>query len=117
MASPITPGQRFGRLVVVHATGRTAGKRKRIVWECACDCGARTNVSSAHLLRGSTKSCGCLRRENPGARGGPIRSDKRDRMLPDVLAMRDAGMPCTQIAAILRVSRASIHNWLRAARR
>jgi hypothetical protein len=52
----------FGRLVVQEAAG--SGRR---AWRCACACGATAVVSERGLLRGSTRSCGCLRREHAGA--------------------------------------------------
>ncbi len=51
-------GQRFGRLVAQqYAAGATGS------WVCACDCGTIKNIASQKLRDGSTKSCGCLRRE------------------------------------------------------
>jgi hypothetical protein len=29
-------------------------------WECVCDCGTKSTVHYTNLLRGFTKSCGCL---------------------------------------------------------
>lgn len=54
-------GTRFGRLTVI----RDSGERRnfQIVWECICDCGEVTKVVGYSLIRGYTKSCGCLRRE------------------------------------------------------
>lgn len=54
-------GRRFGRLVVVEKapTVRTDSR-----WHCQCDCGERTVVMWQSLKSGSTKSCGCIRREN-----------------------------------------------------
>ena len=54
-------GMRFGRLTVVKATKER--KYEHIIWECICDCGNTTYVMGANLVRGSTNSCGCLRRE------------------------------------------------------
>ena len=60
-------GQRFGRLVVEaylesRATGKTV-KCKEAYWRCVCDCGNYLVTSSACLLKGRTKSCGCLAKE------------------------------------------------------
>ena len=33
---------------------------KGVGWHCKCDCGRETNVSTAWLKSGHTKSCGCL---------------------------------------------------------
>ena len=54
-------GQKFGRLIVIQDT-HTAKNGHRI-WRCKCDCGNECEVSSQNLLKGSTKSCGCLNRE------------------------------------------------------
>lgn len=53
----IEPGQRYGRLTVVAKTDRRVSNR--VVWECRCDCGNTTYVTSNHLANGNTKSCGC----------------------------------------------------------
>ncbi len=58
-------GKRFGRLVV------TAVRREipRVLWAItACDCGNPKDVRLHSLLRGHTRSCGCLRREITSAR-------------------------------------------------
>ena len=56
-------GTRYGRLEV-----KAIGK-KRVRWGvanyqyllCACDCGKEKEIVYTSLLRGRTKSCGCLR--------------------------------------------------------
>lgn len=60
-------GQRFGKLTVMkRADDKCDGKHRPIVtWECVCDCGNITNVTSQSLRTGSTKSCGCLQKERP----------------------------------------------------
>ena len=54
-------GERYGNLVVVRKTADRT-KDNRIIWECKCDCGKTTTVSSVDLVTGNTKSCGCLGR-------------------------------------------------------
>ncbi len=54
-------GKRFGRLVVLHLTGKD--KNGRALWGCMCDCGTEKVVSKGPLVSGRTKSCGCLKRE------------------------------------------------------
>ena len=53
-------GQRFGKLVVKEKGQYTAGTTK---WLCVCDCGNEKFVGSQNLRNGSTKSCGCLRKQ------------------------------------------------------
>lgn len=55
-------GKRFGRLVVQNRDTKRK-KPHSIFWVCLCDCGSVCSVRGSELKRGSTKSCGCLRRE------------------------------------------------------
>lgn len=52
--------QRFGRLRVIGEDGRDKG---HVLWLCECDCGQLAHASSNALVKGSKRSCGCLRRE------------------------------------------------------
>lgn len=52
-------GQTFGKLTVLK---RDKSKDyNTTMWECRCECGQHTIVSSEHLVGCHTKSCGCLR--------------------------------------------------------
>ena len=55
-------GQRFGRLVAKRSV---RGRRNKVAWICACDCGAETEVETSRLRSGNTRSCGCLRQRKP----------------------------------------------------
>jgi len=50
-------GQHFGKLVVIRHSEKR--KDRRILWECLCDCGNTTYLTSSALISGNTKSCGC----------------------------------------------------------
>lgn len=56
-------GQRFGLLTVERrgSSKRRPGSTNRRWW-CNCSCGGRKLVTSASLVSGTVKSCGCLRR-------------------------------------------------------
>jgi hypothetical protein len=54
-------GQRFTRWVVQWPAGNTDNG---ISWLCMCDCGGMKTVKSSILRRGSSRSCGCITREN-----------------------------------------------------
>lgn len=54
--------KRFGRLTVIEPIGEKHPDGS-IRWQCVCDCGNETVVSSNHLLQGHTMSCGCWNRE------------------------------------------------------
>ena len=62
MRSPITihPGDRFGRLTVIREAERQYGHRYILV---RCDCGNEKTVNLGSLVKGSSKSCGCFRKE------------------------------------------------------
>ena len=52
-------GQVFGRLTVL-SRGANVGARTR--WHCICECGKKVTVDGGNL-RGSTRSCGCYKRD------------------------------------------------------
>ena len=57
-------GKRFGRLVVTGLSNHRSGKRKRLIYVCDCDCGNKgVEVIGEKLRGGTTRSCGCLKRE------------------------------------------------------
>ena len=62
-------GERFGRLVVLWMipNERRFGS---VVWQCRCDCGRSASVASTNLVRGTTKSCGCIVAEVNKQRSG-----------------------------------------------
>lgn len=57
-------GKRYGRWLVI---GRLGGSFEK--WECRCDCGNEGIVPRSNLIRGWSKSCGCLQKER-AADGG-----------------------------------------------
>lgn len=54
-------GHIFGRLTAIKSTGQIA--TSGYLWECQCTCGNTVTIAISTLRRGSTKSCGCLRKE------------------------------------------------------
>ena len=55
-------GQRFGKLTVLQRdTSKPIGHDCATYWLCKCDCGNECSVPAAHLRKGQTKSCGCMR--------------------------------------------------------
>jgi hypothetical protein len=50
-------GQVFGELTVISYSHTDLAR----MWRCSCRCGREALVSTSALLRGNTKSCGCLR--------------------------------------------------------
>lgn len=71
-------GMKFGRLLVLPSRGYT--KHGPLGWLCRCDCGEEKVVGRKELIRGITKSCGCLRRETMSLRmRGPKYGEPRVR--------------------------------------
>ena len=54
--------QSFGRLTVTNRLS-DRDKNGNVQWRCICSCGNTMIVSTVNLKRGSTRSCGCLRKE------------------------------------------------------
>jgi hypothetical protein len=59
--TPLAPGQRFGRLIVIQEDAKRSGGH--VCWLCQCDCGQTKVVAGKNLRRGIVHSCGCLSRE------------------------------------------------------
>lgn len=53
-------GKRFTKLLVVSEASK---KGKHYRWNCECDCGNKSIVSTTNLRQGGTKSCGCIKKE------------------------------------------------------
>lgn len=58
-------GQKFNRLLVIKEGENLVSPcgTKRAKWECLCDCGNVSYVTTTELRSGHTKSCGCWSRE------------------------------------------------------
>lgn len=59
-------GKRFGRLTVVREHPERRGGV--VCWVCRCECDNETIVLRGNLLKGVSRSCGCLKREAAVAR-------------------------------------------------
>jgi len=65
----IAPGQIFGKLSVLREV-EPAGYQRRFL--CRCECGGETVTRMGNLVSGDTRSCGCLRKENPKGKLGVL---------------------------------------------
>lgn len=54
----VLDGQKFGKLLVLKDSEQRT-KQHDVLWECLCDCGNKTLVSTNHLTSGHVHSCGC----------------------------------------------------------
>lgn len=55
-------GKVFGKLTVIGCKEHS-NKKRHIMWNCVCECGAEVVVAGSDLRLGHTQSCGCLRLE------------------------------------------------------
>jgi hypothetical protein len=64
----------FGRWKVMRRipSGRIGGAR----WLCRCSCGTERAIDAKYLRGGHTKSCGCLRREQPSRQFQDLRGQR-----------------------------------------
>ena len=74
-------GKRFERLIVIERKQPGPRNRKYLIWLCKCNCGNEVIVNEGDLIRGHTKSCGCLKKEI--SKSGDIR-----RLKPGLANMR-----------------------------
>jgi hypothetical protein len=54
-------GKRFTRLTITAHLGATPNRHTQYL--AVCDCGTQTTVLRHNLLKGTSRSCGCLRTE------------------------------------------------------
>lgn len=62
--------EKYGKLTFIKELPERT-KHRAIVWECVCDCGKTMQANKIDILRGFTKSCGCLHREAAQRRAVP----------------------------------------------
>src|SRR5690349_11893108 len=72
--------RRFGRLLVLE---RAPNVSKKTVWNCRCDCGSEAVVTGDRLVKGETKSCGCLSLEMTVARNSKHGCAARGSYVPE----------------------------------
>lgn len=53
--------RRFDKLLVLRQGEYVGKNNKHTQWVCLCDCGKEKSVRTTNLLKGMTKSCGCLK--------------------------------------------------------
>lgn len=78
--------QIFGRLTVIERAENT--KSGGAQWRCHCECGNTTIVTTGHLNRGSSKSCGCLQREITSQRQTKHGAARDGKEIPEYHAWR-----------------------------
>lgn len=61
MIRDLTKEGKFGRLTPIERLPKYKGND--CYYRCSCDCGNEVIVSHSNLIKGMTKSCGCLRKE------------------------------------------------------
>ena len=53
--------QKFGYLTALYINQELTNTKTGVSWVCQCDCGNVVNVLSNNLVKGNTKSCGCVK--------------------------------------------------------
>lgn len=56
---PLQTGERFGRLTIIKRVENNCFNQSQYL--CQCDCGNTTITTRQSLVKGTTKSCGCLK--------------------------------------------------------
>ena len=85
-------GKRFGRWKVVSFSGRD--KHGQSIWSCVCDCGNTKDVLAGNLIRGLSRSCGCLAIEM-SRKANTIHGHKsRNRITKEYISWRSMNARC-----------------------
>lgn len=63
-------GRKYSRLLVLRRAENSG--RRRVMWECLCDCGRVKSIESYNLRHGKSRSCGCLVSELSASRSGRV---------------------------------------------
>ena len=51
----------FGRLIALKVNGKDS--TNKTLWLCVCECGNKTNATMLNLVKGVTRSCGCIKHQ------------------------------------------------------
>jgi len=73
--APDLTGHVFGRLTVVEHGGYEINGMP--LWVCRCTCGDTVRTRGQNLVRGVTRSCGCLRAESARTRIAELNRQRR----------------------------------------
>ncbi|MCI8378602.1 MAG: hypothetical protein HFH72_08810 [Lachnospiraceae bacterium] len=79
-------GMKFGRLTVLR---EDKARRKKIYWECVCECGNKKVISGDCLKTGRTKSCGCLDKENRARAKAITHGMSKTRLYAEWISMKN----------------------------
>src|SRR5690348_4417516 len=104
----VAPGTRFGRLIVVEATG--TNKYGQAQARVKCDCGRETLVLEYKLKSTNpkqwTRSCGCLKKENHLAYHDNRAGKVAPAMRSAIFAARCARKEASVIASEFKIEKA-----------
>jgi len=64
MATKDLVGLKFGRWTVLGLSTESSTRTHK--FDCVCSCGTQKTIAKSSLVKGSSKSCGCLMLENAG---------------------------------------------------
>lgn len=65
-------GKKFTRLEVIEKVDKVGNEWR---WRCKCDCGEECVVKGVNLRSGSTRSCGCLKKESDKKPKGNVKDE------------------------------------------
>lgn len=87
-------GNFFGRLRVIERYYPAGdSKHKTYLWRCQCKCGNEHITLGNSLLRGKTKSCGCLVRDINSGRHALARMEKNKKIMEEMKGKQKSRLP------------------------
>jgi len=83
-------GEKFGRWTAIEITNKRSS-RGEVFWKCLCECGTIREVKKSKLSDGTSKSCGCLRRELSSVRQSNSGLDLTNKTFGRLKVLRPTG--------------------------
>ena len=85
--SKISVGQKFSLITAIKQLPDIKGKPRK--WEFSCDCGKTKEIGEIQVIRGLTRSCGCLAKSKPKYGNSP------SRFIPEYRIWKDMKRRCS----------------------
>ena len=83
-------GKKFGRWTAIEMTNKRSSSGDAI-WKCVCECGTLGEVKKSKLSDGTSKSCGCLKRELTSKRRSDSGLDLTNKTFGRLKVLRPTG--------------------------
>lgn len=96
----VNPGDQFGQLTLLEEIG-VSSKHKKAYWLCQCVCGVKKVIRLESMKKGSSTSCGCMRKNKAKTREVVVIKDRTLVRRINELAKQSETTPTTWVEELL----------------